>query len=73
MASPPRGVEAGAAQLLRREARTERARLLAPILLGLGIAALRQTGRPRALVEFEEHCRAQISQRAIPGLLMNSK
>ncbi len=39
MASPPRGVEAGAAQLLRREARTERARLLAPILLGLGIAA----------------------------------
>jgi ATP-binding cassette subfamily C protein CydD len=39
MASPPRGAEAGAAQLLRREARTERARLLAPILLGLGIAA----------------------------------
>ena len=39
MASSPPGAEAGAAALLRREARSERARLLPPILLGLGIAA----------------------------------
>jgi len=39
MASSPPGAEAGAAALLRQEARSERARLLPPILLGLGIAA----------------------------------
>ena len=39
MASLPAGAEAGAAALLKREARSERARLLSPILLGLGIAA----------------------------------
>lgn len=39
MASSPLGAEAGAAALLRQEARSERARLLPPILLGLGIAA----------------------------------
>jgi ATP-binding cassette subfamily C protein CydD len=39
MASHPAGAEAGAAALLAREARSERARLLTPILLGLGIAA----------------------------------
>lgn len=39
MASLPAGAEAGAAALLKREARSERARILPPILLGLGIAA----------------------------------
>ncbi|WP_198369101.1 thiol reductant ABC exporter subunit CydD [Roseomonas rosulenta] len=39
MASLPAGAEVGAAALLKREARSERARLLSPILLGLGIAA----------------------------------
>ena len=39
MASLPAGAEAGAAALLAREARAERARLLPPILIGLGIAA----------------------------------
>jgi ATP-binding cassette subfamily C protein CydD len=39
MASLPAGAEAGAAALLAREARSERARLIPPILLGLGIAA----------------------------------
>ncbi len=39
MASIPAGAEAGAAALLKREARSERARLTTPILLGLGIAA----------------------------------
>jgi ATP-binding cassette subfamily C protein CydD len=39
MASHSAGAEAGAAALLKREARSERARLLSPILLGLGIAA----------------------------------
>jgi DNA-binding transcriptional LysR family regulator len=41
--------------------------------LSLGLAALRQSGRPRALVEFEEHCRNQINQRGIPGLVMPTK
>jgi len=39
MASPSTGAEAGAASLLKREARSERARLIPPVLLGLGIAA----------------------------------
>ncbi|MBR0680306.1 thiol reductant ABC exporter subunit CydD [Roseomonas eburnea] len=39
MATPPAGAEAGAAALLAREARFERARLIPPVLLGLGIAA----------------------------------
>lgn len=39
MASLPAGAEAGAVALLKREARSERARLIPPILLGLGIAA----------------------------------
>ncbi|BDG71876.1 thiol reductant ABC exporter subunit CydD [Roseomonas fluvialis] len=39
MASLPAGAEAAAAALLKREARSERARLRTPILLGLGIAA----------------------------------
>ena len=39
MASPSMGAEAGAASLLKREARSERARLIPPVLLGLGIAA----------------------------------
>lgn len=39
MASPSPGATAGAAALLSREARAERKRLLAPVLLGLGIAA----------------------------------
>ncbi|CAH0168396.1 thiol reductant ABC exporter subunit CydD [Roseomonas sp. CECT 9278] len=39
MASSPAGAEAGAAALLAREARSERARLIPSILLGLGIAA----------------------------------
>jgi ATP-binding cassette subfamily C protein CydD len=39
MASLPEGAEAGAAALLKGEARSERARLIPPILLGLGIAA----------------------------------
>lgn len=39
----------------------------------LGIASLRQSGRPRALIEFEEHCRTRITQRGIPGLQMSSK
>lgn len=41
--------------------------------MSLGLASLKQSGRPRALVEFEEHCRARINQRAIPGLVMPSK
>jgi DNA-binding transcriptional LysR family regulator len=41
--------------------------------MALGIASLRQQGRPRALVEFEEHCRTQINQRGVPGLHMSSK
>lgn len=39
MASPSSGAEAGAAALLKREARSERARLIPPVLIGLGIAA----------------------------------
>lgn len=39
MASPSSGAEAGAAALLKREARSERARLVPPVLIGLGIAA----------------------------------
>jgi ATP-binding cassette subfamily C protein CydD len=39
MASLPPGAESGAAPLLAREARQARARLIPPILLGLGIAA----------------------------------
>lgn len=39
MATPAAGAEAGAAALLAREARSERARLIPPVLLGLGIAA----------------------------------
>lgn len=39
MASLPPGAETGAAPLLAREARSERARLIPPILFGLGIAA----------------------------------
>ncbi|HEY3146516.1 MAG TPA: LysR family transcriptional regulator, partial [Dongiaceae bacterium] len=39
----------------------------------LGLASLRQSGRPRALIEFEEHCRTQINQRGIPGLITQSK
>jgi hypothetical protein len=41
--------------------------------MSLGIAALRQSGRPRALIEFEEHCRTAINQRGIPGLITQSK
>jgi len=39
MASPSAGAEADAAALLKREARSERARLLPPVLIGLGITA----------------------------------
>lgn len=39
MATPPAGAEAGAAALLAREARSERARLIPSVLIGLGIAA----------------------------------
>jgi DNA-binding transcriptional LysR family regulator len=39
----------------------------------LGLASMRQSGRPRALIEFEEHCRTQINQRGIPGLVTQSK
>lgn len=39
MATPSTGAEAAAASLLKREARSERARLIPPVLLGLGIAA----------------------------------
>jgi ATP-binding cassette subfamily C protein CydD len=39
MASSSSGAEAAAASLLKREARSERARLIPPVLLGLGIAA----------------------------------
>ncbi|MGH6894449.1 MAG: LysR family transcriptional regulator [Dongiaceae bacterium] len=41
--------------------------------MSLGIASLRQSGRPRALTEFEEHCRTAINQRGIPGLVTSSK
>ncbi len=41
--------------------------------MSLGIASLRQSGRPRALIEFEEHCRTEINQRGIPGLITQSK
>jgi DNA-binding transcriptional LysR family regulator len=41
--------------------------------MSLGLASLRQSGRPRALIEFEEHCRVQINQRGIPGLITQSK
>lgn len=41
--------------------------------MSLGIASLRQSGRPRALIEFEQHCRTQINQRAIPGLITQSR
>lgn len=41
--------------------------------MSLGIASLRQSGRPRAVVEFEEHCRARINQRGVPGLQLSSK
>ena len=34
---------------------------------------LRQQGRPRALIEFETHCRAAINARTIPGLVTQSK
>lgn len=39
MATSPAGAEAGVAALLAREARSERARLIPPVLIGLGIAA----------------------------------
>jgi ATP-binding cassette subfamily C protein CydD len=39
MASPAPGADAGAAALLKREARAERARLIPPVLIGIGIAA----------------------------------
>lgn len=39
MATPAAGAEAGAAALLAREARLERARLIPPVLIGLGITA----------------------------------
>jgi ATP-binding cassette subfamily C protein CydD len=39
MASPSPGAEAGAASFLKQEARAERARLIPPVLIGLGIAA----------------------------------
>jgi hypothetical protein len=39
----------------------------------LGLASIRQSGRPRALIEFEEHCRVAINQRGIPGLVIQSK
>lgn len=39
MAFPSKGAEAAAASLLKREARSERARLIPPVLLGLGMAA----------------------------------
>lgn len=39
MASPSTGAEAAAVSLLKREARSERARLIPPVLLGLGLAA----------------------------------
>lgn len=41
--------------------------------MSLGIASLRQQGRPRALIEFETHCRAVINARSIPGLVTQSK
>jgi DNA-binding transcriptional LysR family regulator len=41
--------------------------------MSLGLASLRQSGRPRALIEFEEHCRVAINQRGIPGLITQSK
>lgn len=41
--------------------------------MSLGLASMRQSGRPRALIEFEEHCRTQINQRGIPGLVIQSK
>jgi DNA-binding transcriptional LysR family regulator len=41
--------------------------------MSLGIASLRQQGRPRALIEFETHCRAVINARTIPGLVTQSK
>jgi DNA-binding transcriptional LysR family regulator len=41
--------------------------------MSLGIASLRHSGRPRALIEFEEHCRVAINQRGIPGLITQSK
>jgi DNA-binding transcriptional LysR family regulator len=41
--------------------------------MSLGFASLRQSGRPRALIEFEEHCRVAINQRGIPGLVIQSK
>jgi DNA-binding transcriptional LysR family regulator len=41
--------------------------------MSLGLASLRQSGRPRALIEFEEHCRVAINQRGIPGLVIQSK
>jgi DNA-binding transcriptional LysR family regulator len=41
--------------------------------MALGLASLRQSGRPRALIEFEEHCRVAINQRGIPGLIIQSK
>ena len=39
----------------------------------LGLASMRQSGRPRALIEFEEHCRTQINRRGIPGLVIQPK
>jgi DNA-binding transcriptional LysR family regulator len=41
--------------------------------MALGLASLRQSGRPRALIEFEEHCRVAINQRGIPGLITQSR
>ena len=40
--------------------------------MALGLASLRQSGRPRALIEFEEHCRVAINQRSIPGLIIQT-
>jgi DNA-binding transcriptional LysR family regulator len=41
--------------------------------MSLGLASLRQPGRPRALIEFEAHCRAAINQRGVPGLVIQAK